>query len=67
MVPYTVTGSRAENNLKVFPREFFHCTAGYDYYLLQKMIDGSPRPRFWEEDVNVNMSEERTVMDIVNQ
>ncbi|CAM9849325.1 unnamed protein product [Ectocarpus sp. 4 AP-2014] len=67
VVPYTATGSREENNLKVFPREFFHCSAGYDYYLLQKMINGSLRPRFWEGDVGVDMSEERRVMDIVNR
>ena len=67
VVPYTVTGSRAEDNLKVFPRDFFHCSAGYDYYLLQKIIDGTLRPRFWEGDVGEDMSEERRVMDIVNR
>lgn len=67
VVPYTVTGSRGENNLKVSPRGFFHCSAGYDYYLLQKMVDGSLRPRFWEGDVGVDISEERRVMEIVNR
>ncbi|CAN0089159.1 unnamed protein product [Ectocarpus sp. 6 AP-2014] len=67
VIPYTATGSRKENNLKVFPRDFFHCSAGYDYYLLQKMVDESLRPRFWEGDVNTDTSEERKVMDIVNR
>lgn len=67
VVPYTVTGSREENNLKVFPRDFFHCSVGYDYYLLQRTIDGSLRPRFMEGDVGEDMSEERKVMDIVNR
>eukprot|EP00903_Cladosiphon_okamuranus_P013590 g12657.t1 len=65
VVPYTVTGSREQNNLKVFPRDFFHCSAGYDYYLLQKMVDGSRRPRFWEGDVGADTSEEKMVMTIV--
>lgn len=64
VVPYTVTGNRMTNDLKVFPRECFHCSVGYDYYLLQKMIDG--RPRYWEETVIDGVSEERAVMKIVN-
>ncbi|CBJ26207.1 NB-ARC and TPR repeat-containing protein [Ectocarpus siliculosus] len=67
VIPYTVTGSRVTNDLEVFPRHIFECLAGYDYYLLQKMICGSGRSRFLAEDVDGNMSEERTVLDIVNR
>ncbi|CAN0225770.1 unnamed protein product, partial [Ectocarpus sp. 12 AP-2014] len=67
VIPYTVTGSRATNDLEVFPRHIFECLAGYDYYLLQKIFCGSGRSRFLAENVDGNMSEERTVLDIVNR
>ncbi|CAM9397702.1 unnamed protein product [Ectocarpus sp. 12 AP-2014] len=65
VTPYTVTGSRATNDLEVFPRHIE--LAEYDFYLLQKMICGSGRSRFLAEDVHGYMSEERTVLDIVNR
>eukprot|EP00903_Cladosiphon_okamuranus_P018844 g17332.t1 len=64
VIPYTVTGSRAGNNFKVFPRHIFECLAGYDYYLLQKMTDDS---RFVEEDVEGTMTEDEIVLDIVHR
>lgn len=64
LAPFTVTGTRATQDLKVFPRDVLECSAGYDYYLLQKMIDG--RDLFWEEAVQIGKSDRRTVTTIVN-
>lgn len=64
LVPYTVAVDKENDSKKVFPREFFSCSAGYDYYLLQKMID-HPLPRFREKEVQQDTSEEKAVMGIV--
>ncbi|CAB1107416.1 unnamed protein product [Ectocarpus sp. CCAP 1310/34] len=58
VVPYTVRVD-PEHNLRVFPRDFFRCLAGYDYYLLQKMLD--VRARYRERDVK-DLNEEETVI-----
>ena len=62
VVPYTVRGDSKHDNLKVFPRDLFRCLAGYDYYLLQKMLD--VRARYREREVE-DLNEEETVMDEV--
>lgn len=67
VVPYTVTGNRTTNDLKVFPRGFFECTAGHDYYLLQKMVDGMPRDIFRFNEVEVGDSIEEAVMGEVRR
>lgn len=64
LVPYTVTVDETKGGQHVFPGDFFSCSAGYDYYLLQKMID-HPLPRFREKEVQEDMSEEKAVMAIV--
>lgn len=59
VVPYTIAGNRTTNDLKVFPRDYFECLAGCDYYLLQKMIDGMPRGihRYSEAEVGDSIDE----------
>ena len=63
VIPYTVTGDRTTNDLAVFPRDFFTCKAGYDYYLLQKMIDVDSV--YVQKVAEDGMSEVQAVMESV--
>ncbi|CAM9919801.1 unnamed protein product [Ectocarpus sp. 4 AP-2014] len=65
LIPYTAVSDDTENdNLTVHPREHVRCLAGYNYYLLQKMLD--VRQPYRKKEVNVHeRNEVETVMNEV--